>query len=89
MLIPMMTPQTTEDGEIWPKDTSALMAKTAIPVQRVTPACPQIGTDAGEPKNAQPADEKATTQEVVELKRTLNSGAPSATETTIVTTPAD
>ena len=45
--------------------------------------------DAGEPKNAQPADEKATTQEVVELKGTMNSGTLSATETTIVTTPAD
>ena len=60
----MTTPQTTEDGEIWLKDTSALTAKTAIPVQQATPACPQIGTDAGEPKNAQPADKKATTQEV-------------------------
>ena len=85
----MMTPQTTEDGEIWPKDTSTLTAKTAIPAQRVTPAHPQIGMDTGEPKNAQPADEKATTQEVVEPKGTMSSGAPSATETTIVTTPAD
>ena len=65
------------------------MARTTIPVQQVTQACPQIGTDAGELKNAQLADEKVTTQEAAERNRTMNSGAPGATETTTATTCAD
>ena len=85
----MTIAQTTEGGEIWPKDTSDLMARTTIPVQQVTQAHPQIGTDAGECKNAQPADEKVTTQEAAEPNRTMNSGAPGATETTTATTCAD
>ena len=82
-------PQTTEDGKIWPKDTSILTARLTTPVQQVTQAHPQIGTDAGECKNAQPADKKVTTQEVAEPKRTMNSGAPGATETITATTHAD
>ena len=85
----MTIPQTTEGGETWPKDTSDLMARTTTPVQQATQACPQIGTDAGECKNAQPADEKVTTQEAAEPNRTMNSGAPGATEITTATTHAD
>ena len=85
----MTIPQTTEGGEIWPKDTSDLMARTTTPVQQVTQAHPQIGMDAGEHKNAQPVIEKVTTQEVAEPNRTMNSGAPGATETTTATTHAD
>ena len=85
----MTIPQTTEDGETWPKDTSDLMARTTTPVQQATQAHPQIGTDAGERKNAQPADVKVTTQETAELNRTMNSGAPGATEITTATTHAD
>ena len=81
--------QTTEDEEIWLKDTSDLTARTTIPVQQVTQAHPQIGMDAGECKNAQPADEKVTTQETAEPNRTMNSGAPGATEIITVTTRAD
>ena len=58
------------------------MARTTTPVQQVTQECPQIGTDAGECKNAQPVDEKVTTQETAEPNRTMNSGAPGATEIT-------
>ena len=50
---------------------------------------PQIGMDAGEHKNAQLVDKKFTTQEVAEPKRTTNSGAQGATETTTATTHAD
>ena len=82
-------PQATEGREIWPKYTSDLMAKTTIPAQQATQACPQIGTGAGECKNAQPVDEKVTTQEAAEPKRTMNSGAPGATETTTATTCTD
>ena len=85
----MTIPQTTEGGETWPKDTSNLMARTTTPVQQVTQARPQIGMDAGECRNAQPADEKVTTQEAAEPNRTMNSGAPGATETTTATTRAD
>ena len=85
----VMIPHATEGGEIWLKDISELTAKTTIPVQGETQACPQIGTDAGEPKNAQPVDKKVTTQEVTEPKRTMNSGAPGATEITTATTHAD
>ena len=85
----MTIPQTTEDGEIWPKETSDLMARTTIPVQQVTQARPQIGTDAGECKNAQPVDEKVTTQAAAEQNGTMNFGAPGATETTTATTCAD
>ena len=85
----MTIPKTTEGGETLPKDTSDLTARTTTPVQQVTQTCPQIGTDAGECKNAQPADEKVTTQEAAEPNRTMNSGAPGATETTTVTTHAD
>ena len=85
----MTIPQTTEGGETWPKDTSDLMARTTTPVQQVTQAHPQIGTDAGERKNAQPADKKVTTQEAAEPNRTMNSGAPGATEITTATTHAD
>ena len=85
----MTIPQTTEGGETWPKDTSELMARTTTPVQQATQAHPQIGTDAGEHKNAQPADVKVTTQETAELNRTMNSGAPGATEITTATTHAD
>ena len=49
----------------------------------------QIGTDTGEHKNAQPVDEKVTTQEAAEPNRTMNSGAPDATKTTTATTRAD
>ena len=85
----MTIPQTTEGRETWPKDTSEPMARTTTPVQQVTQGCPQIGTDAGECKNAQPADEKVTTQEAAEPNRTMNSGASGATETTTATTHAD
>ena len=37
-------------------------------MQQVIQACPQIGTDAGERKNAQLADEKVTTQEKCRAK---------------------
>ena len=50
---------------------------------------PQIGTDAGECKNAQPADAKVTTQETAEPNRTMNSGAPGATEIITATTHVD
>ena len=85
----MTIPQTTEGGEPWPKDTSNLTARTTTPVQQVTQAHPQIGTDTGKCKNAQPADEKVTTQEAAEPNRTMNSGAPGATEITIATTHAE
>ena len=85
----MTIPQTTEGEETWPKDTSDLTARNTTPVQQVTQARPQIGTDTGERKNAQPADEKVTTQEAAEPNRTMNSGAPGATETTTATTHAD
>ena len=86
---PSDNPQTTEGGETWPKDTSDLTDRTTTPVQQATQACPQIETDAWECKNAQPADEKVTTQEAAELNRTMNSGAPDAKETTTATTHAD
>ena len=89
LLTQVTIPQTTEGGETWPKDTSDLMARTTTPVQQATQAHPQIGTDAGECKNAQPVDEKVTTQETAELNRTTNSGAPGATEITTATTHAD
>ena len=89
LLAQVTTPQATEGGEIWPKDTSLLTARTTTPVQQATQACPQIGMDAGEYKNAQPADEKVTTQKTAEPNRTMNSGAPGATETTTATTRAD
>ena len=85
----MTIPQITEGGETWLKDTSELTARTTTPVQQATQARPQIGMDAGEHKNAQPVDEKVTTQEVAEPNRTMNSGAPGATETTTATTRAD
>ena len=85
----MTIPQTTEGRETWPKDTSELTARTTTPVQQVTQERPQIGMDAREHKNAQPVDEKVTTQEVAEPNRTMNSGAPGATETTTATTHAD
>ena len=85
----MTIPKTTEGGETWPKDTSNPTVRTTTPVQQVTQACPQIGTDAGERKNAQPADAKVTTQETAELNRTMSSGAPGATEITTATTHAD
>ena len=65
------------------------MARTTTPVQQATQAHPQIGMDAGERKNAQPVDEKVTTQEAAEPNRTMNSGAPGATEATTATTHAD
>ena len=55
LLAQMTIPQTTEGGEKWLKDTSDLMARTTTPVQQATQAHPQIGMDAGECKNAQPA----------------------------------
>ena len=58
-------------------------------MQQVNQALQQIGTDTGECNNAQPADEKVTTQEVAEPNRKMNSGAPGATETTTATTHAD
>ena len=58
-------------------------------MQQVTQAHPQIGTDAGKCKNAQPVNEKVTTQGTAELNRTMNSGAPGATEITTATTHAD
>ena len=84
----MTIPGTTEGRETWQKDTSDLTARTT-PVQQVTQAHPQIGMDTGECKNAQPADEKVTTQKAAELNRTMNSGAPGAKETTTATTCAD
>ena len=87
-LLAQVTIPQTEGGETWPKDTSNLMARTTTPLQQATQAHPQIGTDAGEGKNAQPADEKVTTQ-TAELNRTTNSGAPGATEITTATTHAD
>ena len=89
LLTQVTNPQATEDEETWPKDTSDLMARTTIPVQQATQACPQIGTDAGECKNAQLADEKVTTQEAAEPNGIMNSGAPGATETITATTHAD
>ena len=89
LLAQVTIPQTTEGGETWLKDTSDLTARRITPVQQVTQACPQIRTDAGECKNAQPVDEKVTTQEVAEPNGTMNSGAPGATETTTATTRAD
>ena len=85
----MTIPQTTEGGETWPKDTSDLMARTTTPVQQVTQAHLQIGTDAGECKNPQPVDAKVTTQGTAEPNRTINSGAPGATEIITTTTHAD
>ena len=85
----MTYPQATEDGETWLKVTSDRTAKTTIPVQQATQACPQIGTDAGECKNVQLVDEKVTTQEAAEPNGTMNSGAPGATETITATTCAD
>ena len=89
LLAQVTIPQTTEGGETWRKDTSDLMAMTTIPVQQATQAYPQIGTDTGGHKNAQPADEKVTIQEAAEPNGTMNSGAPGATETTTATTYAD
>ena len=83
----MTIPQTTEGGETWPKDTNKLTARTTTPVQQATQVRPQIGTDAGECKNAQPVDAKVTTQETAEPNRTMNYGAPGATEITTATTP--
>ena len=48
-----------------------------------------MGWTLGKHKNAQPADAKVTTQETAELNRTMNSGAPGATEITTATTHAD
>ena len=89
LLARVTIPKTTEGGETWLKDTSDLTARTTTPVQQVAQARPQIGTDAGERKNAQSLDEKVTTQEAAEPNRTMNSGAPGATETTTATTHAD
>ena len=89
LLTRVTIPETTEGGETWLKDTSDLMARTTTPLQQATQAHPQIGTDAGECKNAQPVDEKVTTQEAAEPNRTMNSGAPGATETTTAITCAD
>ena len=58
-------------------------------MQQVTQAHPQIGMDAGECMNAQPVDVKVITQETAKLNRTMNSGAPGATEITTATTHAD
>ena len=85
----MTIPQTIEGGETWLKDTSDLTVRTTTPVQQVTQAHLQTGTDAGECKNAQPMDEKVTTQRTAELNRTTNSGVPGATEITTATTHAD
>ena len=89
LLTQVTNPQTTEDGETWPKDTRVPMAKTTILAQLVTQAHPQIGMDAGECKNAQLAEEKVTTQETAELNGTMNFGAPGAIETITATTLAD
>ena len=85
----MTNPQATEDGEIWPKDTSVPMATTTILAQQMTQAHPQIGMDAGECKNTQRAEEKVTTQETAELNGTMNFGTPGAIETITATTLAD
>ena len=89
LLTQVTIPKTTEGGETWLKDTSDLTARTTTPVQQATQARPQIGMDAGECKNAQPVDKKVTTQETAEPNRTMNSGAPGATETTTATRCAD
>ena len=89
LLTQVTIPQATEGGETWPKDTNNLVARTTTPVKQGTQARPQIGTDSGECKNAQPADEKVTTPEAAEPNRTMNSGTPGATETTTATTHAD
>ena len=89
LLAQVTIPQTTEGGETWPKDTSGLTVRTTTSVQQATQACLQIGTDAGECKNAQPVDEKVTTQGTAEPNRTMNSGAPGATEIITATTHAD
>ena len=89
LLAQVTIPQTTEGGETWLNDTSDLTARTTTPVQQATQANPQIGTDTGQHKNAQPADEKVTTQEAAAPNRTMNSGALGATETTTATTCAD
>ena len=86
---PSDNPPNNRRWKTWPKDTSDLTARTTTPVQQATQACPQIGTDTEECKNAQPVDAKVTTQETAELKRTMNSGAPGATEIITATTNAD
>ena len=85
----MTYPQATEDEETWLKDTSVPTAKTTILAQQATQAHPQIGMDVWERKNAQLAEEKVTTHETAELNRTMNFGAPGATETITATTLAD
>ena len=85
----MTIPPTTEGGETWPKDTRDLTARITTPVQQATQSHPQIGMDAGECKNAQPVDEKVTTQETAELNRTMSSGAPGVTEIITATRLAD
>ena len=89
LLAQVTIPQATEGGETWPKDTSDLTASTTTPVQQATQVHPQIWMDTGECKNAQPANEKVTTQEAAEPNRSMNSGAPGATETTTAITHAD
>ena len=77
----MTTPRTTEDGETCPNDISDHKPRTTSPVQPVTQALPQTGTDVGEPKNAQLVAWKATTQEDAKPDRTMNFGVPGAIET--------
>ena len=89
LLDQLTIPQTTEGGETWPKETSDLTVRTTTPVQQATQACLQIGMDTGECKNAQPVDEKVTTQGTAEPNRTMNSGAQGATEIITATTHAD
>ena len=86
---PSDKPPSNRRWKTWPKDTSIPMAKTTILAQQVTQAHPQIGMDAGERKNAQLAEEKATTQGTAELNGTMNFGAPGAIETITATTLAD
>ena len=89
LLTRVIKPQATEDGETWPKGTSAPTVRTTILAQQVTQAHPQIGMDAGECKNAQLAEEKVTTRQTAEPNGTMNFGAPGAIETITATTLAD
>ena len=77
----MTTPRTTEDGETCPNDISGCKPRTTSPVQPVTRALLQTGTDVGEPKSAQLVAWKVTTQEDAKPDRTMNFGVPGAIET--------
>ena len=70
-------------------DINGHKPRTTSPVRPVTQALLQTGTDVGEPKNAQLVVWKVTMQEDAEPDRTMNFGAPGATETTTAIILAD